>query len=343
MIFIDGSMGEGGGAVLRLSVALSAFTNQPLTIVNIRANRPNPGLRAQHLAGIKAVAELSEGKLEGAKVGSKKITFYPGEIEGMEKLKVEVGTAGSITLVLQALIIPLLKIKRETKLVISGGTDVAWSPPIDYFRFVFLPLLKKIGFNVELKLLRRGYYPAGGGRVEVIVTPLHSSLKPLNLTSTFTFSSHIPYISGISHSSFVLSQKHVAERQAKEARKFLFEKTGREAKIEVEYVNTLSPGSGLTLWAVGESGVAVGGSALGKKGKSSEEVGREAAQDLLHTLNNKAIIDRYMADQILPFLAIAGGKITIPEWTGHAKTNLEVLKKFGFELKVKDKFITYHP
>lgn len=166
MIDIDGSEGEGGGQMLRTATALSALTGKAVRVHGIRANRPKPGLAAQHLCAVRGVAMICGAHAEGAEVGSTQITFTPGEVRP-GKYKLNVGTAGSITLVLQACLLASARCLEEIRLDIVGGTNVRWSPPIDFYQRLLFPRLADLGFQAEMVQMRRGFYPEGGGRVEV--------------------------------------------------------------------------------------------------------------------------------------------------------------------------------
>ncbi|MBC7118961.1 MAG: RNA 3'-terminal phosphate cyclase [Methanobacteriaceae archaeon] len=326
MLEIDGSFGEGGGALVRISTALAALTSTPIRIYNIRANRPKKGLSYQHLTAIKALAKLTRARIEGARLGSMEIKFIPQRIEG-GNFYFDVKTAGSIGLVLQALMIPAAFAEDETTFKIRGGTDVKWSPPIDYLENVTLPLLEKMGYKGKIKLLKRGYYPKGGGIIEARIQPI-KKLKPIKLTKA-----RINSIKGISHASKL--PLHVAERQARAAQEKLKEK-GLEADIRIEHsTNTLSPGSGIILWAEGNT--RIGASSLGEKGKPAEIVGKEAAEELIRSLELGAPLDKYMGDQIIPYMSIAGDSIIrTVEFSMHAYTNIHITEKItGKKFKVK--------
>ncbi len=331
MITIDGSKGEGGGAVVRTAIALSALTGRPIRIINIRAGRSNPGLRAQHLNAIKAVAMLCTAKVRGLNLGSKEIEFSPDKIKH-GKLNVDIGTAGSITLVLQSLMIPASFAEKDVKIEVRGGTDVRWSPPIDYLRFVTVPIMEKFGLNVKIDLLRRGYYPKGGGIVRVDIRPIER-LKRINLVER----GEIKCINGISHAHIGLKERKVAERQANSARKDLF-KLDYDLKIKKEYVDTLSYGSGITLWAETKNSV-IGADSLGERGKRAEVVGQEAALGILEEIQSNDPIDKYMGDQIIPYLALASGRVKVSEITRHTTTNVDIANEFGFNLKIKEDII----
>lgn len=330
MIQIDGSYREGGGQIVRTATALSTYVEEPVKIDKIRANRSNPGLRPQHVKGIETLARLCDADLEGVKEGSQEIEFIPSEFKPRD-LKVDIGTAGSVTLLLQSLMFPLLHSEEEVKVVVMGGTDVKWSPPVDYLRKVLLPILNNHGYNVHLELEKRGYYPKGGGKVTLRVKS--SELESFDLTEKES----VKDIKGISHASEHLKDADVADRQKKAARKAVWEEFEISPDIETRYMDSACPGSGIQLWVETESS-RIGGNALGEKGKRSEEVGKEAAEDLIR--NSEGAVDRYAGDQLLPFLATAGGNIKVSEVTEHCHTNQWVIQRFlDVDFSVQGKLI----
>ncbi|NJE54745.1 RNA 3'-terminal phosphate cyclase [Thermococcus sp. 21S9] len=314
---IDGSYGEGGGQILRTAVALSVITGKPVRIRRIRANRPNPGLRPQHLHGILALKELSNARVKGAKVGSTVLEFVPGKAEP-KHIKVPIKTAGSITLVLQALLPAMAFVGGSFE--VTGGTDVPWSPPVDYLRHVTLFALEKMGLNVEIELKRRGHYPKGGGLVLGRVERWEER-KPLVALEW----RRIERFAGISHATNLPT--HVAERQAKSAEEKLRSLYSVPVEIEREVSRSLGPGSGIVVWAETDS-LRLAGDALGKRGKPAEVVGREAAEELIEQLTPRKAVDRFLGDQLIPFLAFAGGEIGVAEITNHLVTNVWVVERF---------------
>jgi RNA 3'-phosphate cyclase len=326
MIEIDGSYGEGGGALLRVSTALSAFTGNPIHIKNIRAGRPKPGLMPQHLNAILALQKLSEAKVHGLTIGSEVISFIPEVLQEGE-FQVHVGTAGSITLILQAFMIPAGFAPGPVKICLTGGTDVRWSPPVDYLQNVTLPVLNSIGHQIDLKLLKRGYYPQGGGKLQANMIPLNK-FKSFHLHDL-----QVDFIKGVSHCTKL--PRHVAIRQALAAEKKI-KQAGYDAHIEINTVgDALGPGSCIVLWSEFEGKTfhpmgRVGGSSLGEPGKRAESVGQDAAIELLRHLSIGAPLDRYMADQIIPYMAIHGSSnVKIAELTSHTLTNIYAAEKIS--------------
>jgi len=327
MIEIDGSHGEGGGQIIRTAVSLSSLTLQPVRIINIRAGRPNPGLRRQHIAGIELIGELVNAQINGLEVGSSEVEFLPGERQG-GRFSYDIGTAGSISLVLQAVLPPAVLAPEPVILYLKGGTDVSWSPPIDYLREVFVFMLKRMGTSIEILQKRRGHYPKGGGEVVCSVNPLNE-IKPLELIRF----DELKEVKGISHC--VRLPAHVAERQSVSAQQVLQAGGIESISITTETYPKgndphLGPGSGIVLWAESIDGIRLGADSLGKKGLPAEKVGAITSTRLLEELSIGMAIDSHLCDMLVPYLAIAAGnsKIGVSEVTSHLKTNIWVTKQF---------------
>ncbi len=317
-IEIDGSYGSSGGQILRTATGLSMVTGKPFRIMNIRANRPNPGLQAQHLAGINAAAELCDAKVEGAALGSTELSFFPGS-GTKDLLDVDIGTAGSVVLVLQTLLIPLSVARHKTHLDITGGTHVAWSPTTGYFRHVFCEYMKMMGIFMSSETHEYGFYPKGGGRIVVDVVP-PEKLEPLSLEKRGKYIETEAW----SNASRELVRPKVAERQIGGAKLMI-----RIDKENAKYVESRSIGSAITIVTRFQNCL-LGACALGERSLPAEKVGESAAAELSRSLSSNATVDSYMADQILPYMALANGKSSIiaPSATNHIKTNIWTIEKF---------------
>jgi RNA 3'-phosphate cyclase len=334
LITIDGK--TGGGQVLRTSLGMSALTGKPIKVVNIRGSRPyGGGIKTQHLEGLKALAELCNAKAKGMEIGSKEVEFIPGRIEAKD-LDVSIGTAGSIGLLFQSLQLPTAFAGRPIKISVHGGsTASAWSPPVQYFQNVFLPIVEKMGYSANIDVTREGFYPKGGAEVEINVKPI-KKLSPIVLMKR----AEVKAVRGISIAGCL--PEHVADRQAKSAEKVLAA-GGIEAHIDHRTVQSASPGTSITLWADCGNTI-IGADAIGERGVPAEKVGTTAAKEFLESLKSRAALDKHMSDQIIPFMALAKGrsKIGVESITEHCRTNIEVTEKLlnvKFEVNEKDKAI----
>lgn len=325
--------------MVRIAVAMSAISRKPVKIYNIRGKRPNPGLKSQHLNAIAAVAELCNARVEGLKLNSREIEFYPGDEIVGKSLRIDVGTAGATTLILQAVTPVAAFASGPVSLELIGGTDVPFSAPVDYYKNVLVKLFQKFNLKMELQVVRRGFYPRGGGMIKVSYTPMEmGDLRPVELLER----GNLLNIYGISFASSELSKGKVAERQALSAKQILVEKFKKDVEIFEEYKLTKSPGSGIVLWAE-FSNTVIGADALGELGKLAEKVGREAAEELIREIELGACVDKHAADNLIPFMAVAGrGVIKTSEVTLHTRTNIWVCEHFfPGKFKIEGSIIKY--
>ena len=324
MIEIDGSQKSGSGTILRLSVALAAITGQTLHIYNIRQSRPQPGLKPQHLEAVLTAARLCNAEIEGAKINSRELWFKPKQIKG-GKIEAEIGTAGSIPMLLMTVLPMCAFADRTVELRVSkGGTDVSHSPTINYMRFVLLPTLQRMGLSATLTVHKYGYYPKGNGEVTATVEPC-KSLKPLHLEDF----GNIKALKGVSVCTF-LSERKVAERQAKAAIEVLAER-GHAVDVQIvnDNSNPLQKGSSLVLWVETDANVILGADAIGELKKTSEAVGKEAAEKLCAELSARPTVDVHLADLLIPYMSLAQGKSTFQTraLSEHLETNIWLAEK----------------
>lgn len=320
MIEIDGSLGEGGGQILRSALTLSMMTMQNMRIVNIRSGRKKPGLRHQHLAAVLASAEICGAKVEGGEIGSQKISFYPDKIRA-GKYKFEIGTAGSTSLVLQTVLLPLNRADESSVITIRGGTHVPWSPCYHYLDLNYLPFLWKIGLDINLRLEQAGFNPRGDGQIRARIEP-SDVIMPLQLLER----GRLLEIRGIS--AVAMLARNIATRQ----RRQVIGQLGRRFPlndIRIADIPAESPGSLILLLAEFEHSQ-VCYFALGEKGKSADKVADEAVAEFEAFVATNGVIDQYLADQLLLPLSFANGpsEFVTSQVTQHLVTNAEIIKSF---------------
>ncbi len=320
MIRIDGSMGEGGGQVLRTALSLSMITSEALVMNNIRAGRKKPGLMRQHLTAVKAAQEVSSARVDGAEAGSTELEFKPGTIRP-GKYSFAIGTAGSATLVMQTVLPALLMAGGQSSLVLEGGTHNPLAPPFDFLERTFVPLLQRMGFAVSAHLARYGFYPAGGGKILVNIdqskpAPLHllSRPGPTRLTGRCLYA-NLP--------------ASIAKREASEIMRRL---DVPASDVEIIRVDSPGPGNAIVVDCISENStdrLDEVFTSFGEKGVSSEMVAAEAAGQALAFASSTAAVGPFAADQILlPMVLAGGGEFTTVEPTLHTRTNIQVIETF---------------
>jgi RNA 3'-terminal phosphate cyclase (ATP) len=314
---IDGSHGEGGGQILRTALALSIVSRRPVRITNIRASRAKPGLMRQHLAAVKAAAEISTARVEGAAIGSRELVFAPGEVRPGE-FAFTIGTAGSTMLVLQTVLPPLMMASAPSRVIIEGGTHNGMAPPFDFIERAFLPMIQRMGPTVAARLERYGFYPAGGGRVVIDITP--APLARVDVTSRGETRS----LSGIAiHANL---PRHIVDREIAKVQ----ERLGwpAESLRGIEVRGASSPGNAVILVVESEHVTEVF-SSIGAVGVSAEEVADRAVAEVRDYLRVGAPVGPHLADQLLLPIALAGGgTFRTGRLTPHAMTNIAVIRHF---------------
>jgi RNA 3'-terminal phosphate cyclase (ATP) len=320
LLKIDGSYGEGGGQILRSIISLSAITGKPVEVINIRAKRQNPGLRPQHIFAIRTVSNLFHATVENLALGSDWIKFIPkSDIFEESMIKINVGTAGSIPLILQT-VIPAVSLSGKSLCIeVTGGTDVKMSPTMDYLRYVVMQAYLSIGVKFSIEILKRGYYPKGGGQVRSEISPCKTP-NTLDLLNTH-------YVEPKIVSVCSRLPKHVAERQISSALLKL-EKNGVHCNsYSSSFETSLSPGSSVLVHSESDFGHYIGGDSIGELGKAAECVGEEAADRFLESYLAKVPIDFFLADMLVLPLSLAKGKsrYRVGKLTEHLKTSLEIV------------------
>ena len=336
-VILDGAHGEGGGQILRTALSLSAITGRPFRIDRIRALRRNPGLAAQHLTAVHSAAALCAARLRGDALGSASLEFVPtapvaaGDYVFDVGLAREGGSAGAIMLVLQTVLLPLARGAAASRVVLRGGTHMAWSPPFDYVHDVWLPMLARLGVAASLALTAWGWYPIGKGEAIAEIQPCPATLKAVEIDAPG------PLLRIRGRAVAANLPAHIPQRMADRARALL---AGRGAEIIIEplQVHAACAGAGLFLTAE-YANLTCGFSALGAPGKPSEQVAEEGANALLSHFTSGAALDRHLGDQILLPLCLAGGPshFSVEEITRHLTTNAWVIERFGMARVVLEK------
>ena len=326
MLQIDGSRGEGGGQVLRTSLALSMITGTPIRIVNIRARRSKPGLMRQHLTAVQAAAAVSKARVEGAAVGAREITFTPSAVTPGD-YHFSIGTAGSTTLILQTVLPALILASGPSQLKLEGGTHNPLAPPFEFLDRAFLPLLQRMGPTVGVQLNRAGFYPAGGGRLSVTVHPVEK-LQGFDLLERGEIQNR--------RSTVLLANlpAHIAEREGKK----LGELTSWDPlSFEIRHIDAAGPGNAVLLELESENVTEIF-TAFGEVGVSAEAVAEKAVREMREYLKAGVPVGEHLADQLLLPLALAGsGSYRTLPLSLHARTQVDLIPEFlGVRITVEE-------
>lgn len=322
MQVVDGS--RGGGQLVRAAVSFATLTGEAVRVIEARSGRDPPGLKAQHVAAIGAAATVADADVSGVRIGATDFDFDPGTPHGGEH-SVDIGTAGSIALVFDTILPLAVTLDEPLSLTVTGGTDVRWAPTLEYYRHVKLPLLRRVGVEATVTAERRGFYPGGGGRATLELGP--STVSPIQYAER----GEIEEIHVYSTATQSLEDAAVADRQAEVAVQHLPGNIPVESTVR--YVDARSPGSVLDLVANCEHALA-GFSSLGRRGKPATAVATDAVAALAGFRVSSSAVDRYLADQLLPFVAIAGGDVHAPAATNHVETHADLLRQFGYDVTV---------
>lgn len=335
MLEIDGSQGEGGGQVLRTSLSLSALTGQPFHLTNIRGKRSKPGLRPQHITAVRAVAAICKAEVTGDTVDSDTLTFAPqakpkgGDYTFDVTDAAQGRSAGSVTLILQAMLWPLLFADAPSHVILRGGTFVPFSPPYHYMAEVTRPAYARLGATFSTKLNAWGWNPSGGGEIQADIEPI-DRLEVVEEWAVDLDDWRV--VTGVA--AVTNLRAHLAQRMVKQAEKIL-QQDGLTTEIETVRERGRGPGSGICLWIT-----QAGFSHLGRKGLSPQRVAETAVTQLLDFMENGADVDPYLADQLLLPLALANGpsQFTTDKLTSHVVTNTALLRQWlGVEIEIKGK------
>jgi len=345
MVEIDGSEKSGSGTIVRDAISLSVLTYQEIHLRNIRAKREKPGLRPQHLKGVEACSQVCQGKIEGAKVGSRETRFIPGRKIRGGKFNWDIGTAGSTSMLASAVLPLALFAQKPSTYKITGGLFQDFAPSLFQLKYVLFPILKKMGINADLEIIQPGYVPRGGGVIKIRVSPLKDKLKPLTLLEQ----GKITEIKGIALSSHLRKRK-VSNRMAEQCQKIL-KREGYNPKIEIAYDTKDSPvyqktsiqaGASLAIWVKTNTGCLISSDMAGKLRRTAEFIGKQVAKNLIDDLETRATVDRHLADQLIPFCALAEGcsEYLIPQMTEHIETRLWLVEKMlGAKADVRNNLI----
>lgn len=324
MLRIDGSTHSGSGTIVRYAAALATVTGVPLHIHNIRAKRSQPGLRPQHLTALRACCELSAGRLQGDQVNSQEIHYWPGRTIAGGDYQWDIGTAGSAIMLAFTLLAPALRAESACRFTIFGGLFQDFAPTAFHLREVLVPLLRRMGAEIEITIVQPGYVPRGQGCLTLSVKPLRGRLRALKLTDQ----GEIRHIAGVALASH-LNRERVSERMAARCREVLADHGYDPDIAVVDDSSAVQPGAALALWAHTSTGCILGADQAGKRGRKSEAIAEHVCRSLLEDIAAGATVDRFLADQLILFAALAEGATTyhIPRTTEHVASNLWLIRE----------------
>jgi RNA 3'-terminal phosphate cyclase (ATP) len=335
---IDGARYSGSGTIVRQAVALAALTGTDIRMTNVRCKRPKPGLRQQHTSVVEAIRGLVNGKVEGNHVGSSTLVFQPGREVVRESYTWDIGSAGSTVLLAEALL-PLLAFHQHQATVqLRGGIFQDFAPSFYHLKHGLLPLLRRMGLPAEARMLRPGYVPVGEGVIELDIGRLDAPLKPLVLDDR----GDIARIWGVALASH-LKERKVAQRMAGTAKDLLHQHAMTAEIDEVDEETAAQPGAAFAVFADAANGTCLGSDRAGAPRRLAEAVGKYAARVLLEDLATGSSVDRFTADQLIPFAALAAGESrwSVPRITDHIEAGAWLAKELlGAEVKLSDGQVT---
>ena len=336
MIQVDGSQRSGSGTIVRLAAVLAAAHGRPVRVFNARARRAKPGLRAQHLSTLRAIAELCDGALEGATENSREFILEPGRSLRGGHFAWDIGTAGSATMLALGVLPIACLAPSPLTARITGGVFQDFAPSPFHLQHVLFPLLAKMGIDAELEVVRPGYVPAGGGEIELRTNPGRLPLRPICLVEPGT----VEEVAGVALASR-LAERHVADRMASACEERL--RSARlGATIDRKYDESAAhAGASLAAWVKTSTDCRLGADRAGAPRRASEAIGRHVASALLADIRSGATVDRHLADQLVVFAALARGTSAwiVPRWTEHLDTNLWLAERFGAVIRCVDRLV----
>ena len=337
MIYVDGAQKSGSGTIVRFAVGLATLLGEELHLTNIRAKRDKPGLRPQHLKAIQALKQICQGSLDGGEIGAKEIRFKPGRGVKGGYYEWDIGTAGSTTLLVMTLLPVACFSGKAVSFKICGGLFQDFAPSAYHMQYVLFPMLTEMGITAKLSIIRPGYVPSGGGVIEVVMEPVAEKIKPVRLPDQ----GDVTEIRGIALSSH-LKERRVSERMVEKCNEVLAAK-GHLAQIEIVHDTlALQRGAALAIYAKTSSGCIIGADRAGEPRRTSEDIGRYVARNLVDDLATGATVDRYLADQLIFYAALADGvsEYRIPRLTEHVETNLWLVESvLGAKTEVNNNLV----